>query len=94
MLVFGKKWFYSEKSGFIRAKWLYSINSGCIGAIVVVFEQSGCIRAKVVLFWSSSKIRILGQKSKNPKNQKNLIFLNFSISSFVINLKKINTYFF
>ena len=34
-------------------------------------------------------MRILGQKGKNPKNQKNLIFLHLSLL-----LKKINTYFF
>ena len=52
MVVFGQKWLYSGKSGFIwakllsldescciRAKWLYSGN-------IVVFKQSGCIRAK------------------------------------------------
>ena len=47
----------------------------------------------MVVFGSSSKMQILGQKDKNFKNKKNLIFLNFSISSFVINLKKkIHTY--
>ena len=37
MLLFGQKWFYSDKSGSIRAK-------------VAVFGQNGCIRAKVVVF--------------------------------------------
>ena len=37
IVVFGQKWLYSGKSGFIRAK-------------VVVFRESGCIRAKAVVF--------------------------------------------
>ena len=36
MVVFGQKWFYSGRSGSIRAK-------------VVVFGQSCCTRAKVVV---------------------------------------------
>ena len=39
MVVIGQKWFYSGKSGCIRAKWLYSVKSGCILAKVVVFGQ-------------------------------------------------------
>ena len=59
-------WFYSGKSGCIRAKavlfrkvvlfgqkWLYSGKSGSIRAKVVVFGQSGCIRA-VLLYLSKS----------------------------------------
>ena len=78
------KWLYSGKSGCIRGNWLYS------GKVVVVRQKwlfsgkRGCILAKVVLFGSSNKMRNLGQKGKNPKNQKSLIFFNFSYSSFVI----------
>ena len=42
MVVFGKKWLYSGKSGCIRV-------GGCNRAKVVVFLQRGCIRAKVVV---------------------------------------------
>ena len=63
MVVFGQKWLYSSRGGFIPAKWLYSVKvvvlgqGGCIrskrvvfGIKVVVFGQSSCIRAKVVVF--------------------------------------------
>ena len=46
MVVFGQKWLYSGKSGFIRAK-------------VVVFGQCGCIRAKCLY---SEKVIAFGQK--------------------------------
>ena len=97
VFVFGQKWLYSWKvavfgqSGCIRAKVVVFVKIGCIRAKVVVVRQKwlfsgkrGCILAKVVLFGSSNKMRILGQKGKNPKNQKSLIFFNFSYSSFVI----------
>ena len=53
VVLFGQKWFYSGKSGCIRAK-------------VVVFGQSGCTRAKVVVYeqkWLySGKVVVVGQK--------------------------------
>ena len=39
MVVFGHKWLYSEKGGFIPAKWLYLDRSGCIRVKVDVFGQ-------------------------------------------------------
>ena len=54
MVVFGKKWLYSGKSGFFSGKvFLYSVKSGfiqakcfCIQSKVVVSGQSGCDQAK------------------------------------------------
>ena len=56
-LYSGQKWFYSCKSGCIRAELLYSGKCGCIRAKVVVFGQSGCIQAKVVVFEKSGCIQ-------------------------------------
>ena len=87
MVVFGQG-SCIRKSGCFRARLLYSGKSGFIRAKVVVFGQKWLYLGNSVLFGSSSKMRILGQKGKNPKNQKNLIFLNFSVSPFVITVKK------
>ena len=59
VVVFGQKWLYSCKSGFIRAKtvvfgqkvlysgkWLYFSKGGCIGAKMDVFMQNRCIWTK------------------------------------------------
>ena len=72
MVLFGKKWFYTNKVVVIRQKVLYSAKSGCIGAILVVFGQGGffrakwlysgkscCIREKVVIFGKSGYIRTM-----------------------------------
>ena len=94
VVVFGQNLFLIGQSCCIRSKWLYSGKCGCLRAKFLYSGKSGFIRAKVVVFGqivligSSSKMRILGQKGKNPKNQKNLIFLNFSIFPFVITFKK------
>ena len=64
VVVFGQKWLYSGKVVVFRQKWLYSV-------------KSGCIWAKVVLIGSSSKMRILGEKGKNFKNQNKIHFSQF-----------------
>ena len=38
------------QKGFFRVKWFYSGKSGCIRACLVLFWQSCCVRAKVVVF--------------------------------------------
>ena len=57
MVVIGRKWFYSGKSGYIKGKVVVFGQNGCIRAKVVVVGQnwiysgkSGSIRAKVVVF--------------------------------------------
>ena len=57
MVVFGQKWFFTDKSGSIRAKVVVSRQSSCIRAKLVLVRQkwmfsgkSGSFRAKVVLF--------------------------------------------
>ena len=50
MVLFRQKWFYSIKSGCIRAKVVVFGQTGCIWAKLVVFQQSGCIRANFVVF--------------------------------------------
>ena len=50
MVVYGQKWIYSGKSGFIRAKVVIFEHGGCMWAKLNEFGQSGCIRAKVVVF--------------------------------------------
>ena len=47
MVVYGQKWIYSGKSGFIWAKVVVFEHGGCIWAKLNEFGQSGCIRAKV-----------------------------------------------
>ena len=49
MVVFGKKWFYSGKSGCIRVKVDVVGQRGSNQAKVVVFGKSRCIWAKVFL---------------------------------------------
>ena len=64
MVLFGKKWLYSGKSGCIRAKLLYSDNKvsfgqkWCYSGNMVVFGsnwlytgKSGSTQVKVVVFW-------------------------------------------
>ena len=46
VVVIGEKWFYSGKSGFIRAKWLYSGKSGSIPTKMVVFRKKWLCSAK------------------------------------------------
>ena len=41
MVVFGKKWLYSGKSGCIRQKVDLVFQSGCIWAKIVKFGQNG-----------------------------------------------------
>ena len=49
--MFGQKWLYSGKSGFIRGKNVIVFGpSGCNRATLIVFGQSGCVLAKVVVF--------------------------------------------
>ena len=57
MIVFGQKWFYSGKSGYIGAKVVAFGQSCYIRAKEVVFGQkwlysgkSGSVQAKVVIF--------------------------------------------
>ena len=49
VVVFGKKWFYSGKSGCIRVKVDVVVQRCCNQAKVVVFGKSRCIWAKVFL---------------------------------------------
>ena len=50
MNLFGQKWLYSGKSGFIRAEVVLSGQTGCIWATFLYLGKSGCSRAKVVVF--------------------------------------------
>ena len=49
VVVFGQKWLYSDKDGFIPAKRFYSGKSGCDRAKVVVFWQKCLYSGKVVV---------------------------------------------
>ena len=48
--MFGQKWLYSGKIGFIQAKIVFG-QSGCIRAKVVLFLQKWLYSGKVVVFW-------------------------------------------
>ena len=50
MVVFGKKWFYSDKAVVFVKMFVIFGQSGGIRAKVAIFGQSGCIPAKVVVF--------------------------------------------
>ena len=64
MVVFGKKWFYSDKvvvlgkSGCIRAEWLYSGKVVVFGQKWLYSGKSGCIRSKSLY---SGKLGFFGQ---------------------------------
>ena len=68
VVVFVEKifWFFSGKSGFIRAKTAVFGQSDSIWAKVVVLVKRGFVRAKVVVFgqkWLySGKVVVIGQK--------------------------------
>ena len=55
--LFGQKWLYLGKSGFIRAKQAVFGQSGCIRAKVFVFGQNWLYSGKVVVFGQSGCIR-------------------------------------
>ena len=50
MNLFGQKWLYSGKSGFIRAEVVLYWQSGRSWATFLYLGKSGCNRAKVVVF--------------------------------------------
>ena len=50
VVVYGQKWIYPGKIGFIRAKVVDFGQGDCIWAKVNEFGQSGCTRAKAVVF--------------------------------------------
>ena len=52
VVVFGKKWFYSGRSGCIRVK-VVVFGQGCCIRAESCCSQAGCIRTKVVLFGQS-----------------------------------------
>ena len=49
MLVFGQKWFYSDKSGYNRVKVVVFGKGGCIRAKWMSSGKTGCIRVKRIL---------------------------------------------
>ena len=46
MTVFGQKWLYSGKYGFIRLKLLY-LEKSCIRSKLMYLGKGGCFRGKV-----------------------------------------------
>ena len=65
MVVIGRKWFYSGKSGYIRGKVVVFGQIGCIRQKWLQSGKTGSIREKVVLFgqeWLySGKVVVFGQ---------------------------------
>ena len=63
VVVFGKKWLYSDKGDCILAKWLYSAKSLYSGKVVVVLKKwlysgkNDCIRGKMLY---SVKVVVFG----------------------------------